>query len=130
MIRLHDFITEDGHLLVEVPNLYGENTLSLNHPMAFTADTLTEMLARTGWEVVWLKEYYGFKEGYPTVPNLLVMAKPGKLVEKTMYVEIEDIKQKYNDTQFTLMEFYEKQRWAPPRNVGQVYKGKGKPGGK
>ena len=126
LIRLHDYITEDGHLLIEVPHLFNENTLSLNHPISFTPDTLTEMLSRTGWEIVWLKEYHGFKEPYPNPPNILVLAKPGAVVENVMYVDIEDIERNYREGQQTLKDH----TWTPPQNVGQVYKGKGTAGGK
>ncbi|NIM94811.1 MAG: methyltransferase domain-containing protein [Anaerolineales bacterium] len=46
------WITSDGHLLIEVPNLYGHQALEHSHLTAFSADTLKEMLMQAGYLVV------------------------------------------------------------------------------
>jgi len=128
LIHLHDYITDDGQLLIEVPSLYYEHSLNISHPVAFTPDTLENLLNRTGWEIVWKKEYSGFKTERPKPANILVLAKPGQLLEHGVYVELEDIRQKYQEAQQELIEH--EQNWQPPKRVAQLYKGKGEPGGK
>ena len=41
-----------GNLLIEVPNLYGHQSLELSHAVAFSRGTLTETLFQAGFEVV------------------------------------------------------------------------------
>jgi 2-polyprenyl-3-methyl-5-hydroxy-6-metoxy-1,4-benzoquinol methylase len=111
LTRLHDYITEDGRLLIEVPNLFHEYSLGLSHPVAFTQETLRELLARTGWEIEWEKLYHSFKIGHPNPANILICAKPGRVVESKVCVDIDGIHQKYAKSQQELNE-YELQRQA------------------
>ena len=48
-----DWLTPDGWLLLEVPNLYVHDSLELAHLSAFSRHTLSEMVAQAGYQVVW-----------------------------------------------------------------------------
>ena len=47
-----NWIEPGGHLLIEVPNLFGHQSLELSHTVAFSQETLAEVLLRSGFEVV------------------------------------------------------------------------------
>lgn len=49
-IREH-WLTHDGALLVEVPNLYGHPSVEIPHLICFSSGTLSYALARAGYEV-------------------------------------------------------------------------------
>jgi SAM-dependent methyltransferase len=105
LTNLHNFITDGGHLLVEVPSLYNEFTLGTFHPTAFNMQALKNCLNLAGWEIVWEKEYPGIKGVYPNPANLLVLAKPGKFVEELPSVDIDEILNSYNAGQEELRKF-------------------------
>ena len=46
------WLAPGGHLLIEVPNLYGHQSLELSHTVAFSRQTLTETLRRAGFQIV------------------------------------------------------------------------------
>lgn len=107
LLRLHDFITEDGHLLVEVPHLYHEISLLVSHPVAFTPESLDACLGLAGWEVVWSRVYNGFKS-YPG--NILVLAKPGNIKDSLPSVDIAETAARFNEGQEALRKFIEERR--------------------
>ena len=47
-----NWLTEDGTLLVEVPNLYGHPSVEIPHLFCFSSGTLGYALARSGYEVI------------------------------------------------------------------------------
>jgi SAM-dependent methyltransferase len=47
-----DWLAPGGHLLIEVPNLYGHQSLELSHTVAFSRRTLIETLEQAGFEIV------------------------------------------------------------------------------
>jgi 2-polyprenyl-3-methyl-5-hydroxy-6-metoxy-1,4-benzoquinol methylase len=54
LIKLRsEWLTPDGWLLLEVPNLYVHDSLELAHLSAFSRHTLSEMVAQAGYRVVW-----------------------------------------------------------------------------
>jgi SAM-dependent methyltransferase len=54
------WLAPNGHLLVEVPNLYGHHALEQAHLFAFSRDTLSEMLQHAGYDLLHIKVH-----GYP-----------------------------------------------------------------
>jgi len=52
-----EWITQSGHLLVEVPNLYGHSSLELAHLLAFSPTTLRLVLERAGYQVLTLEAH-------------------------------------------------------------------------
>jgi SAM-dependent methyltransferase len=56
-----DLLTPDGHLLIEVPNLYEHSSFELAHLYAFTSQTLREALRRAGFRTLWLKTHGSFR---------------------------------------------------------------------
>jgi len=48
-----DWLTSDGWLLLETPNLYAHDSLELAHLSAFSRHTLSEMVTQAGYQVVW-----------------------------------------------------------------------------
>jgi len=138
LVRLHEFTS--GHILIEVPNVLKESCFTVSHPICFTPDTLTLALNMTGWEIVWLKEFYDFKTDRTLPANILVKAKPGTVNEFIPEADIEEIRATFEQNWQILeqdREKFEEQvhvesegNWTPPQNVSQVYRGKGKAGGK
>ncbi|MEA4811368.1 MAG: class I SAM-dependent methyltransferase [Anaerolineaceae bacterium] len=63
-IRQH-FLSADGYLLVEVPNLYAHDSFELAHLSCFTPHTLKQSLAKSGYELIRLKAH-----GYPRSKTL------------------------------------------------------------
>ena len=51
------WLTRDGTLLVEVPNLYGHYSVEIPHLFCFSAETLNYALARAGYEVTRLERH-------------------------------------------------------------------------
>ena len=51
------WLTPDGTLLIEVPNLFGHKSLELPHLFCFSASTLRYALERTGYEVVQVERH-------------------------------------------------------------------------
>ena len=49
---LRNWLAPGGHLLIEVPNLYGHQSLELSHTIAFSRRTLVETLEQAGFEIV------------------------------------------------------------------------------
>ncbi len=47
-----NWLTDDGTLLVEVPNLYGHPSVEIPHLFCFSSGTLSYALARSGYEVI------------------------------------------------------------------------------
>ena len=48
-----EWLTPDGWLLLETPNLYAHDSLELAHLSAFSRHTLSEMVTQAGYKVVW-----------------------------------------------------------------------------
>jgi SAM-dependent methyltransferase len=56
MIR-RDWLTPNGYVLVEVPNLFGHQSYELAHLLAFSARTLKQTLQMAGFEICALKAH-------------------------------------------------------------------------
>ena len=56
-----DLLTSDGHLLVEVPNLYQHASFELAHLFAFSPQSLREVLRRAGYRVRWMRTHGSFR---------------------------------------------------------------------
>lgn len=69
-----EHISPDGYILVEVPNLYFHQAFELAHNYAFSRKTLTEILKKAGYSILFFKEH-----GIPlnlTPRYLTVIAQP------------------------------------------------------
>jgi len=89
---LHDWITPDGILVVEVPDLYRENALSLSHPVAFTLTTLGQMLEKAGFRLKDMRLYYDYKTERTRPANILAFGRPGEPVEPEYLADINRIR--------------------------------------
>lgn len=73
--EIRSVISDDGHLLLEVPNLYTHDSFEIAHTSAFSPHALVEALGLGGWEVVMM-----WKHGHPrsqVLPlYLTVLARP------------------------------------------------------
>ena len=49
------FLSRNGWLLIEVPNLYGHDSFEVAHLISFSAHTLCQTIQRSGYEIVKLK---------------------------------------------------------------------------
>ena len=58
-ILRREWLTPDGHLLIEVPNLYGHPSLELAHLTAFSSATLRETLRSAGFQPLMLRVHGG-----------------------------------------------------------------------
>lgn len=108
LTQLHEFISEDGHVFIEVPNLLTEQTMTISHPIVFTKETLTTALGLTGWEIVWMKEYHSFKEHLTLPPNILVKVKPGNVSEYIASPDMDALRASYTENMMVLREDMEK----------------------
>ena len=59
------WMTPDGYILVEVPNLFGHQSVELSHLVLFSPSTLRQLLTHSGFEVLRL-----FTHGNPRSPIL------------------------------------------------------------
>jgi SAM-dependent methyltransferase len=50
-------LEEDGHLLVEVPNLYAHDSFEVAHLASYSAHTLTQTLQKAGFDIIDLKQH-------------------------------------------------------------------------
>jgi len=55
LIKMRDFLSDDGYVFVEVPCLWWIGSLQISHPGAFTKHTLKEALRSAGYKVVAIK---------------------------------------------------------------------------
>jgi SAM-dependent methyltransferase len=70
------WLTHDGTLLVEVPNLYGHRSVEIPHLFCFSSGTLGYTLAQAGYEIVSM-ERHGSPRSKLIPLYLTAMAKPG-----------------------------------------------------
>lgn len=70
------WISEQGYLLIEVPNFYTEYSLNTAHPVAFTEKTLSYALEVSGWRLVEMKLWKGNRESRKLKSNILALCKP------------------------------------------------------
>ena len=79
-------ITDNGYLLIEVPNFYTHDSYELAHLTCFTAHHLREMLRATGYEIIQEK-----KHGIPRskILNLYItfLAKPAQEIAQTHSIQ-------------------------------------------
>ena len=72
-----EFLTSDGWLLIEVPNLHAHDSFEIAHLLSFSPHTLEQTLEQSGFKVVKL-----IKHGWPRSKNiplyLTVLARPLK----------------------------------------------------
>jgi hypothetical protein len=74
-----EWLTPEGTLLVEVPNLYGHRSVEIPHLFCFSAGTLRYALAQAGYEVIRM-ERHGSPRSKLIPLYLTAIAKPtGKL---------------------------------------------------
>ena len=92
LTSLHEFVTEDGHLYIEVPNVFTEVTFTISHPHAFSPTTLEKALRMSGWEIEWMELYHGIRKGRTVAPYILVKAKPGTVDDFITQPNIEEIR--------------------------------------
>jgi len=57
----NDLLAPDGHLLIEVPNLFEHASFELAHLYAFSPQTLREVLRQAGYKILWLRTHGGFR---------------------------------------------------------------------
>ena len=75
-----NWLTEDGTLLVEVPNLYGHPSVEIPHLFCFSSGTLSYALARSGYEVTRMARH-GSPRSKLIPLYLTAIAKPAKDVQ-------------------------------------------------
>jgi len=76
LVGLRERWLEDrGTLVIEVPYLYGHQSLELSHLFAFTKATLSNMLSRSGYEVIKIRTH-GDPRSALIPLYLLVLARP------------------------------------------------------
>jgi len=71
------YLTKDGWLLIEVPNLYCHDSFEIAHQISFSAHTLRQTLQRTGFEIIKL-EAHGQPRSQLLPLYLTVLARPGQ----------------------------------------------------
>ncbi len=71
------WLTSDGALLIEVPNLFGHKSLELPHLFCFSASTLRYVLERAGYEVAQI-ERHGAPRSQLIALYLTAIARPGR----------------------------------------------------
>jgi SAM-dependent methyltransferase len=79
-LRSH-YLAPDGHLLLEVPNLYEHHSLEPTHLIAYSARTLRETLRKAGFEVVLLRVHGGFRSAFLRL-YVTALARPRGIVRK------------------------------------------------
>jgi 2-polyprenyl-3-methyl-5-hydroxy-6-metoxy-1,4-benzoquinol methylase len=58
LISLRESLLDtDGHLLVEVPNLYAHDSFEVAHLISFSAHTLSQTLQKAGFEIIALEQH-------------------------------------------------------------------------
>jgi len=72
-----NYLTPDGWLLVEVPNLYCHDSFEIAHQISFSAHTLRQTVQQAGYEIVKL-EAHGHPRSELLPLYLTLLAKPGK----------------------------------------------------
>jgi len=70
-------LTQDGTLLVEVPNLYAHDSFETAHLVAYSSHTLSQMLATAGFAVLALREH-GRPRSEILPLYITVLARPSK----------------------------------------------------
>lgn len=73
------FMTTDGWLLIEVPNLYCHDSFEIAHLISFSAHTLRQTVQRSGYEIVILQSH-GRPRSELLGLYLTVLASPSKQV--------------------------------------------------
>ena len=71
------WLNDRGTLLIEVPYLYGHQSLELSHLFAFTKATLSNILSRSGYEVIKIRTH-GDPRSAVIPLYLLVLARPAR----------------------------------------------------
>jgi hypothetical protein len=71
------WLAPHGHLLIEVPNLFGHKSFELAHLFAFDPKTLRETLEQAGFEVVLMK-LHSIPRGGKGLRYITMLAKPAK----------------------------------------------------
>ncbi|MFQ5944177.1 MAG: class I SAM-dependent methyltransferase [Anaerolineales bacterium] len=71
------WLEPEGHLLIEVPNLYGHQSLELSHTVAFSRATLHEVLRQAGFDIVRMIAHSEPRSRLLSL-YLLVLARAGK----------------------------------------------------
>lgn len=71
-------LTPEGHLLIEVPNLYAHDCFEVAHLVSFSAHTLSQMVMKAGFEVLVLEEH-GRPRSEILPLYLTLLARPNRL---------------------------------------------------
>jgi 2-polyprenyl-3-methyl-5-hydroxy-6-metoxy-1,4-benzoquinol methylase len=75
IILRESLLTEEGYLLIEVPNFYAHDSYELAHLTCFTPHSLREMVRQAGYQVV-REEKHGFPRSKILKLYLTILAKP------------------------------------------------------
>lgn len=70
-----DLLTTDGHLLVEVPNLYAHDSFEVAHLVSYSPHSLLQMLRAAGFQSITLRPH-GLPRSKLTPLYLTMLAKP------------------------------------------------------
>jgi SAM-dependent methyltransferase len=81
------WLTQDGRLLVEVPNLYCHDCFELAHLASYSLHTLRETLIKAGFQIVAVKKY-GLPRSKVLPLYLLVLAKRSPMDKKRILQEV------------------------------------------
>jgi len=93
LYTLRRFTAPDGKLVVETPNFLVHPSLRRDSLYAFTAETLTNMLAVTGWEVIWLKRH-GHPDHTKLDLYLTALCRPAERIARRLVLPPGEIKKK------------------------------------
>jgi SAM-dependent methyltransferase len=72
-----DYLTADGELLIEVPNLYVHDSFEIAHLYSFSRHTLREVITKAGFEIISLTTH-GHPRSLMLNLYLTVLARPAK----------------------------------------------------
>lgn len=83
--ELCDLLTEDGVVLVEVPNLFGHTSFEISHLTSFSKHTLGEIFNQSGYDTIQLK-VHGNPRSKILPLYLTILAKPQEGIKKRKVV--------------------------------------------
>lgn len=76
LAELHEhWLTQEGHLLLEVPNLYAHDCFEVAHLLSFSPHTLRQLLSKAGYQIVAFK-IHGLPRSKLLPLYLTVLARP------------------------------------------------------
>lgn len=113
------WFSQNGWLLVEVPNLYAHQCLEIAHLTAFSAHTLTEMARKAGYEVVSLTAH-GLPRSRILSLNLTMTAKPTQIFSRDDQVRPEQMVRFKRQIGMTYRALVNRWAWLPYPELKEI----------